>query len=66
MEKPLDALQGARNKRVLVELWNGTKYIGVLVSFDLHSNIVLNNAELEDGTVKEWVFLRNVFGLVIL
>jgi small nuclear ribonucleoprotein len=43
--RPLDALNRARDKRVIVELKNGKKYIGTLKAFDIHINIVLENAE---------------------
>ena len=48
--RPLDALNGARNKRVIVELKNDKQYIGKLKAFDIHINVVLDNAkELENG-----------------
>ncbi len=60
--RPLDALNKARNKRVLVELKGGKQYIGTLVSFDIHINTVLDNAEeRENGEVKRQlgtVFIR--------
>jgi len=43
--RPLDALNEARNKRIIVELKNSRKYTGKLVSFDIHINIVLEDAE---------------------
>ena len=43
--RPLDALNAARNKRVLVELKNQRRYIGTLKAFDIHINTVLENAE---------------------
>ncbi|MCD4666898.1 small nuclear ribonucleoprotein [archaeon] len=43
--RPLDALNEARNKRVVVELKNGRKIIGDLQSFDIHINLVLDNSE---------------------
>ena len=43
--RPLDALNAARSKRVIVELKNGKQYIGVLKAFDIHVNVVLENAE---------------------
>ena len=43
--RPLDALNKSRDKRVLVELKNGKQFIGNLKSFDIHINIVLENAE---------------------
>lgn len=43
--RPLDALNAARNKRVIVELKNGKQYIGNLKAFDIHVNVVLEDAE---------------------
>jgi len=43
--RPLDALNKARNKRVMVELKNGKQYIGKLNAFDIHINVVLEDAE---------------------
>ena len=43
--RPLDALNKARDKRVIVELKNNKAYIGKLKSFDIHINIVLEDAE---------------------
>lgn len=48
--RPLDALNKARNKRVLVELKNSRQYVGLLRAFDIHINIVLEEAEeIKDG-----------------
>ncbi len=43
--RPLDTLNKARNKKVLVELKNGKQFIGQIVSFDIHINTVLEEAE---------------------
>lgn len=43
--RPLDALNNARNKKVIVELKNGKQFIGTLKAFDIHINVVLENAE---------------------
>ena len=43
--RPLDALNAARNKTVMVDLKNGLCYIGKLKAFDIHINIVLADAE---------------------
>lgn len=60
--RPLDALNAARNKRVIVELKNDKQIIGTLKAFDIHINVVLNNAEERvDGEVKRklgTVFIR--------
>ena len=60
--RPLDALNKARNKRVIVELKNHRQYIGTLHAFDIHINVVLHNAEeRENNEVKRklgTVFIR--------
>jgi small nuclear ribonucleoprotein len=60
--RPLDALNNARNKRVIVELKNNKQVIGLLRSFDIHINVVLEDAEeRHDGELKRklgTVFLR--------
>ncbi len=43
--RPLDALNDARNKRVIVELKNGKQILGMLKAFDIHINIVLHESE---------------------
>lgn len=43
--RPLDALNAARNKKVIVELKNGRQYTGTLKAFDIHINTVLENVE---------------------
>ncbi len=43
--RPLDALNAARNKRTIVELKNGKQYMGNLKAFDIHVNVVLEDAE---------------------
>ncbi|MHA1852523.1 MAG: LSM domain-containing protein [Candidatus Heimdallarchaeaceae archaeon] len=60
--RPLDALNKARDKRVIIELKNGKQYVGVLKAFDIHINVVLEDAEERiDGEVKRklgTVFVR--------
>jgi len=52
-ERPLDALNAARGKRVIVELKNKVQLIGKLKAFDIHINTVLEEAEeYENGTMK--------------
>ena len=43
--RPLDALNKARDKRIIVELKNNRQYIGKLKSFDMHINTVLEDVE---------------------
>ena len=47
-ERPLDALNFARNKRVIVELKSKRQIVGILKAFDIHINIVLEDAEERD------------------
>ncbi len=60
--RPLDALNKSRNKRVIVELKNGRQYVGELKAFDIHINVVLENAEERiEGEIKRKigvVFIR--------
>lgn len=60
--RPLDTLNKARNKRVIVELKSGKEYIGELKAFDIHINSVLENVEeVSNGEVKRklgTVFIR--------
>ncbi|PIY59859.1 small nuclear ribonucleoprotein [Candidatus Woesearchaeota archaeon CG_4_10_14_0_8_um_filter_47_5] len=61
-ERPLDALNNARGKRVIVEQKGGKQFIGILRAFDIHVNIVLEGAEeRQDGEITRKlgvVFLR--------
>jgi len=51
--RPLDALNEARNKRVIVDCKNGKQYVGKLHAFDIHINTVLHDAEERaDGEMK--------------
>ncbi len=60
--RPLDALNKARGKRVIVDLKNDRQYIGKLNAFDIHINVVLDDAEeRENGEIKKklgTVFIR--------
>ena len=62
MARPLDTLNNARNKRVIVELKNGKQFVGVLKAFDIHINTVLDDSEeMVDGESKRklgTIFLR--------
>ncbi|HLF54659.1 MAG TPA: LSM domain-containing protein [Candidatus Nanoarchaeia archaeon] len=51
--RPLDALNKARDKKVIVECKNGKQYVGTLRAFDIHINVVLDDTEERvDGDVK--------------
>ncbi|MFH1210522.1 MAG: LSm family protein [archaeon] len=61
-DRPLDALNAARNKRVIIELKNQKQIIGTLKAFDIHINVVIAEAEEHvEGTLKRklgTVFVR--------
>lgn len=45
-DRPIDALDKAKGKRVLVKLKNGDEISGILKALDLHLNIWLEDAEI--------------------
>tara|TARA_Y100000310_G_scaffold214430_1_gene215342 strand:- start:879 stop:1121 length:243 start_codon:yes stop_codon:yes gene_type:complete len=50
IERPLDLLNSAKGKEILVQLKNGKQMVGTLLAFDIHINVVLENAkEVENG-----------------
>ncbi|MFP3277996.1 MAG: LSm family protein [Candidatus Micrarchaeota archaeon] len=52
-ERPFDLLNKSIGQQILVRLKNNVEIRGVVTSFDVHMNIVLENAEeLEDGNLK--------------
>jgi len=53
IERPLDLLNNSKGKEILVQLKNDKQLTGTLLAFDIHVNIVLENAkEMEHGEVK--------------
>ncbi len=49
-ERPIDALDKAKGKKVLVKLKNGDEITGTLRALDLHLNLWLDDAEIQrDG-----------------
>lgn len=68
VERPLDALNASRNKRVLVELQNKRQLVGTLKAFDIHINLVMDDVEeRENGEMLRklgTVFVRG--GIVVL
>lgn len=65
--RPLDTLNAARNKSVLVELKNGKQYVGKLRSFDIHVNTVLEDCEEKvDGEVRRKIGTTFIRGDTIL
>ncbi len=67
IERPLDMLNQSKGKEVLVQLKNNQQFVGTLIAFDLHPNIVLENArELENGEIRRSIGLAFIRGDVII
>jgi len=45
MDRPIDVLNNAKGKRVLIKLKRGPEISGILQAMDLHLNMWLDNAE---------------------
>jgi len=46
-ERPIDALDKAKGKKIFVKLKNGDEITGVLKALDLHLNLWLDEAEIQ-------------------
>ena len=67
IERPLDLLNSSKGKEILVQLKNDKQLVGTLLAFDIHINIVLDNAkELVAGEVKRSVGLTFLRGDTII
>ena len=67
VERPLDLLNNAKGKEVLVQLKNDKQLVGTLLAFDIHINIVMDNAkEMENGEVKRSIGLTFLRGDTII
>ena len=66
--KPLDMLGGLVGNQVMVKLKNGVEVSGTLKAFDIHINLVLEDAEYTEDDVAKKVkqlFLRGDMILMI-
>ncbi|MCK5345234.1 MAG: RNA-binding protein, partial [Candidatus Heimdallarchaeota archaeon] len=39
IDRPLDLLNSAKGKEILVQLKTGKQYVGTLLAFDIHVNV---------------------------
>ncbi len=61
IERPLDLLNNSKGKEVLVHLKGDRQFVGTLLAFDIHLNLVLDNIkEIQNSEIK-----RN-FGITFL
>ncbi len=67
IERPLDLLNSSKGKEILVQLKNDRQLVGTLLAFDIHVNIVLDNAkEIVDNEVKRSIGLTFLRGDTII
>jgi len=61
IERPLDLLNNSKGKEILVHLKGDKQFVGTLLAFDIHINLVLDNIkEIQNNEVKR------SFGLTFL
>ena len=67
IERPLDVLNNAKGKEVLVQLKNNRQMVGTLLAFDIHINVVIDNAkEIIEGDEKRNIGLTFLRGDTII
>ena len=67
IERPLDLLNSSKGKEILVQLKNDKQLVGKLLAFDIHINIVLDNAkEVVGGEVRRSIGLTFLRGTTII
>ena len=67
IERPLYLLNQSKGKEVLVQLKGDKQLVGTLLAFDIHINVVLDNAkEIENGEMKKSVGLSFLRGDTII
>lgn len=67
IERPLDLLNASKGKEVLIQLKGDKQFTGTLMAFDIHINVVLDNAkELDNGQVTKNIGLTFLRGDTII
>ena len=67
IERPLDLLNNSKGKEVLVHLKGDKQFVGTLLAFDIHINLVLDNVkEMENGSQKKSLGLTFLRGDTII
>lgn len=51
-ERPIDALDRAKGKKIIVKLKNGEEISGILKALDLHLNLWIDEAEVQKNDTK--------------
>ena len=67
IERPLDLLNESKGKEILIELKDGNQIVGTLLAFDIHINLVIDNAkEIVNNEIKRNLSLTFLRGNTIL
>ena len=67
IERPLDLLNNSKGKEVLVQLKGDKQFVGTLLAFDIHINLVMDNVkEMDNGSVKKSLGLTFLRGDTII
>ena len=67
IERPLDLLNNSKGKEVLVHLKGDKQFVGTLLAFDIHINLVMDNVkEMQDNEIKKSLGLTFLRGDTII
>jgi small nuclear ribonucleoprotein len=67
IERPLDLLNNSKSQEVLVKLKGDKEFVGTLLAFDIHINLVLDNAkQMQDGEMVKSLGLTFLRGDTII
>ena len=67
IERPLDLLNNSKGKEVLVHIKGDKQFVGTLLAFDIHINLVLDNTkEMQNNELKRSIGLTFLRGDTII
>ena len=67
IERPLDLLNNSKDKEVLVHLKGDKQFVGTLLAFDIHVNLVMDNVkQMDNGEVTKSLGLTFLRGDTII
>lgn len=67
IDRPLDLLNTSKGQEVLVQLKGDKQFVGTLMAFDIHINLVLDNTkEMQNGEIKKNLGLTFLRGDTII
>ncbi len=67
IERPLDLLNNSKGEEVLVQLKGDRQFVGTLLAFDIHINLVLDNTkEMQNNEITKSLGLTFLRGDTII